>query len=570
MTGAESVADSSTEKLSDLTSDATYDGSGSLILSRRGSRSTRASISDEHNQQQHGGPSSSNDNKHQHGELGRRASLRDTVNRHQTTRAARTGTGGTGLLKRALANAPGGRPASHSIPPRSRPGPVSRSRRMMSVSFLVELSDSIRTSLAEYNDLGPDAKKLAGFLDATLTSETTGESRRIDFQSIKVARLDKMLADIIEHGKHAPVLLQEQLEVANKAAGLQRLWRARFKAEYFQIDDIRTIEMAQFGRLKQVSFSGPTQQNPTAQTGWKVDETAICPSTDLEDNDSKFRPGQWWLNIACAYRDGIVGCDRERPTTGRYGVTALPLLTGTEEKLREKDHDIAVRYIRQGTMADMHVSLLSQTGRQMRILRGYQLRSTYAPSAGVRYDGVWKLGNFGIKLDDKLYEKLETEKVRKWSGKAFEFEWKVQKEEDRLEREQWQRMRDFRKSIGGAVRSATPGLQQNLHDLGTAMKVALKRDIKEKVEEGEREAEREAERENRGRKSTGTLGFPSHIFPGLPRKSKTEKMQKSEMGEASGSRKRAVTDAKLDEQFLREEQLVKEQQVLRDLEDLLI
>jgi hypothetical protein len=93
---------------------------------------------------------------------------------------------------------------------------------------------------------------------------------------------------------------------------------------------------------------------------------------------------RWWLNIACAYRDGIVGNEYEKPTEGQYGITALPLLTGREAMLEPN----RVKYIREGNLSDMHNSLVTQTGKQIRILRGYRLKSIYAPSAGVRYDGL--------------------------------------------------------------------------------------------------------------------------------------------------------------------------------------
>lgn len=93
----------------------------------------------------------------------------------------------------------------------------------------------------------------------------------------------------------------------------------------------------------------------------------------------------WWLNLACAYRDGIVGTVVESPTKGKYGVAALPLMTGREEINWPGG---TVKYTREGRISDMHVSLLSQVGSRLRILRGHCLKSTQAPKGGVRYDGL--------------------------------------------------------------------------------------------------------------------------------------------------------------------------------------
>lgn len=80
----------------------------------------------------------------------------------------------------------------------------------------------------------------------------------------------------------------------------------------------------------------------------------------------------------------MVASDKERPTKSRYGVGALPLLTGREEDLP----DGKIKYIREGRQGDMHNSLISRVGQRIWVLRGYRLSSNYAPKGGVRYDGL--------------------------------------------------------------------------------------------------------------------------------------------------------------------------------------
>ncbi|KAF5016181.1 hypothetical protein F66182_12219 [Fusarium sp. NRRL 66182] len=47
----------------------------------------------------------------------------------------------------------------------------------------------------------------------------------------------------------------------------------------------------------------------------------------------------------------------------------------------------------------MHVSLVTQVGSTIRILRGYRLRSPFAPKAGVRYDGLYTIRQYGQRLN---------------------------------------------------------------------------------------------------------------------------------------------------------------------------
>ncbi len=90
------------------------------------------------------------------------------------------------------------------------------------------------------------------------------------------------------------------------------------------------------------------------------------------------------MHITCAERDGIIARSLERPTKGLYDMLVLPLLTGQEEPVGDR----ALKYIREGRASDMHTPLISQVGRQIRILRGYRLKSVWAPEVGVRYDGL--------------------------------------------------------------------------------------------------------------------------------------------------------------------------------------
>lgn len=75
----------------------------------------------------------------------------------------------------------------------------------------------------------------------------------------------------------------------------------------------------------------------------------------------------------------------EKDSEGRYKMTALPLLTGTEE-MTDPDGKL-VKYTREGNMRDMLIPLISLVGMTVRVLRGHELISPLAPKGGLRYDG---------------------------------------------------------------------------------------------------------------------------------------------------------------------------------------
>ncbi|KAK3356924.1 PUA-like domain-containing protein [Lasiosphaeria hispida] len=388
---------------------------------------------------------------------------------------------------------------------------------------LLEFSDSVRRSISEKSRFappGPELERLSLFLETALDEETRGVPT-LDFTAIKTARLDKLVADMISWGTRVTMVSAKSPAFVDNAARLQRAWRARFRSLYFMIDEIRTVDLATSGSLREVSFVTSTRIDMAVPNSWRASE--MEPVSSIEGN-LHFRVGQWWLNMACAHRDGIVGSELEKPTTGRYDNSALPLLTGREEQV----DDGKVKYYRQGGLSDMHVSLLCHTGRNIRVLRGYRLRSSYAPQAGIRYDGLWRLTSYSHRLDTptetyflelvleraegqlpmddvmnipmpsqlddwRLFEKLEAENIRQTTGEQEALEWRMRNEEDRREREEWQRVREFRSSISAGADRQAAGLSPLTVTVTapvqkSAMKLKLPPEIQAKADRAEREA----------------------------------------------------------------------------------
>ncbi|KAI1082282.1 PUA-like domain-containing protein [Whalleya microplaca] len=343
---------------------------------------------------------------------------------------------------------------------------------------LLELSDSVRASLRHDKTVGPNAEKLSSFLEAALQDEERRQPT-LDFETIEFARLDKLLAKILHFAEMVKVTaftsdllpLRFRVDVSH-AKSLRRIWRRRFREQYFMMDQHRCAMLVQGGRLKDVSFNSSLSYD-LGKWHTKIND----PISELEGN-LQFEAGHWWLNITCAERDGIVASSFEVPTKGRYGITALPLLTGQEEMLRAN----TFKYIREGRSSDMHIAVISQVGRQIRILRGYRLKSIFAPQAGIRYDGLYTIKQYGCKLDNKtnthrleltlervpdqkhmqelkkipkpsqlddwdLYEKLEGDKIKLLQGETSYLEWKLIRQEQKIDREDWKRSRLFRASF---------------------------------------------------------------------------------------------------------------------------
>ncbi|KAK1633617.1 PUA-like domain-containing protein [Colletotrichum phormii] len=339
---------------------------------------------------------------------------------------------------------------------------------------LLELCDSVRTSLRHSKSLGPHADRIQSLLERALKDELN-HTQSLDFETLQYARLDKLLGDVLDPAhRPLPLPLRFRADMA-LSESLQKMWRARFRDQYFSLDQVRQRSLSIGGEMRDIHF---TASGMDPLESWAVSNTCRDPISELEGNQ-QFEPGHWWLNLACAHRDGVIGTAVEKPTKGKYGVTALPLLTGREEHIRGNLY----RYIREGRLSDMHVSLLTQVGTQIRILRGYRLKSTLAPQAGVRYDGLYTIRQYGNKLDpatDKYrlelllervdgqksldevqqvplpsqlddwhaFKKVEAEMVRQRKGDDGLLDFKMRKEEERIDREHWRRASEFKASLG--------------------------------------------------------------------------------------------------------------------------
>ncbi|KAL7798497.1 hypothetical protein V8C37DRAFT_399267 [Trichoderma ceciliae] len=282
----------------------------------------------------------------------------------------------------------------------------SRSRRL-SESKLVELSDDIRSHLAEDASLGPRAEVVKTALRELVRDEGSGMPV-LDFVTVQNARLDKLLSDMLAIGhQQASFHLRPRIDTV-MAERLQRLWMARFREKYFNIDQIRHL--------------------------------------------------------------------------GREEV--LP--TGT------------VRYMREAKLSETHVSLISCVGSQIRILRGYRLRSPLSPKAGIRYDGLYIIRQYSHKQNPQnrlhriivtlerisgqpnmadlvkvprpsqtddwlLFKRFEGEMIRQNRGEQSFLDWKLTKAQERMEQRQWRRALE----VGAALTTARHArYSYGMRDLG--------------------------------------------------------------------------------------------------------
>jgi hypothetical protein len=92
------------------------------------------------------------------------------------------------------------------------------------------------------------------------------------------------------------------------------------------------------------------------------------------------------LNPTCARRDSIIDNDKGDVTICPHGLPSIALTYGEEVPT---DQENVTKYCHEGPIREMMIPLLAKLNKSIKVLRGYTLKSKFAPTTGIRYDGVF-------------------------------------------------------------------------------------------------------------------------------------------------------------------------------------
>ncbi|XMA12320.1 hypothetical protein WAI453_005111 [Rhynchosporium graminicola] len=256
---------------------------------------------------------------------------------------------------------------------------------------LLELTDEIRAMLRAKKDLSKSQiDELNLLFDAFLREEISSRpSTEIDL--VIHTRFDLLLKELLNSKDTISTYKSHEVMFA-KSETLRRNWERRFKGLYLNIQKPRTEKMKATGALRGLTLNSSNAHH--GQT-WLVN---YALPADLE-GDLNFIPGEWWLNMHCAFRDGAVGSVDKILTMGKSGVVALALFDG--EEVNGPTNNL-FEYTKITQNWDELMKLVGcNRGCPIRLLRGSNLKSKFAPKAGIRYEGLHVIKQFGHKLLDE-------------------------------------------------------------------------------------------------------------------------------------------------------------------------
>jgi len=151
---------------------------------------------------------------------------------------------------------------------------------------LLEMCDSVRSSLVTTSSLGQHGEPLMKFLKSVLADEVHGTAEVLSFDTILGAHLDRMLETLLDPLNKPSELVNSHRAVLAAASTLQKQWRARFKQRYSGIQDVRDHTILATGRLRAVSFVAAAVGNGTSR--W---ESTLGEEPPELDSSTQFEPG---------------------------------------------------------------------------------------------------------------------------------------------------------------------------------------------------------------------------------------------------------------------------------------
>ncbi|KAL8773377.1 MAG: hypothetical protein Q9209_001771 [Squamulea sp. 1 TL-2023] len=111
-----------------------------------------------------------------------------------------------------------------------------------------------------------------------------------------------------------------------------------------------------------------------------------------------FKVGSWWLNSAAACRDGIIDNLHYRITADNHVAHAIVMTQGQETNVLKDDRSLYTPYSNDPGAVKLMATIGGEQRRTVRVLRSWRLQSNLAPSAGLRYDGLYRVTGYSVKL----------------------------------------------------------------------------------------------------------------------------------------------------------------------------
>ncbi|KAL8818182.1 MAG: hypothetical protein Q9223_003124 [Gallowayella weberi] len=111
-----------------------------------------------------------------------------------------------------------------------------------------------------------------------------------------------------------------------------------------------------------------------------------------------FSVGDWWLNGAAACRDGIIDNLHYQITADHRIAYAIAMTQGNEKNVSKDGSSSFTPLPNDDGVFKLMATINGGERAKIRVLRSWRLQSPNAPAAGIRYDGLYQVTGYGVKL----------------------------------------------------------------------------------------------------------------------------------------------------------------------------
>lgn len=185
---------------------------------------------------------------------------------------------------------------------------------------------------------------------------------------------------------------------------------------YGPLDQLRSPLYEEGGRL--YGISRPEDLNRDLLLVKWIKSRHISPNQARRSGSLGFKPGDWWINSLYAYRDGIIDSHNAAGGISYDARAAYAILMTETDELLALDAS-RFTYRTRGTDAGRYrLTAATKAAREpVRVLRAHTLKSFWAPRAGVRYEGLYKIAGWSMVYNgttrswtyDVEFKRVETE-----------------------------------------------------------------------------------------------------------------------------------------------------------------
>ncbi|KAL9607521.1 MAG: hypothetical protein Q9167_007569 [Letrouitia subvulpina] len=191
-------------------------------------------------------------------------------------------------------------------------------------------------------------------------------------------------------------------DIISQARDLLRSWEAPPEPLNTAASQIKYVGRKIGGKVRRSAGGG---QHALNQSPWFV-RPPPKPSKAHHEGHLGFKIGSWWPNSLAAFEGGIIDNPHWAITADIDVAYAVLLTENREKQLPKGEGSRFFPYPGDRSVVKLMQTISGNHRIAVRVLRSGSLESPLAPTAGVRYDGLYRVANYRV----NLYHDEETDK----------------------------------------------------------------------------------------------------------------------------------------------------------------